>query len=319
MPTLILSRKDISGLISMPVVIQAVEQAFKDWAVGLADMPSKVYLTLPGGDFRAMPASLPGAAGIKWVNVHPGNRALHMPTVMGLIIYSDPDTGYPLAIMDGTDITAYRTGAAAAIASRYLARQDATTLGIIGAGRQAITQIMAHKVLFELREIRVYDISPDAGLRLIEYFPDLNIRQTSLEETAASDIICTLTTSTKPVLFLKHLKPGCHINAVGADAPGKQELDPLILKQAVVVVDDMDQAIHAGELNVPVKAGAFNKEMVKANLGQILMGGKSGRSSVRDITVFDSTGVAIEDIAVAKWLYQRASNLGTFLSLPLVE
>ncbi|PKH44878.1 alanine dehydrogenase, partial [Dehalococcoides mccartyi] len=106
---------------------------------------------------------------------------------------------------------------------------------------------------------------------------------------------------------------------VGADAPGKQELDPLILKQAVVVVDDMDQAIHAGELNVPVKAGAFNKEMVKANLGQILMGGKSGRSSVRDITVFDSTGVAIEDIAVAKWLYQRASDLGTFLSLPLVE
>lgn len=319
MPTLILSREDISGLISMPPVIQAVEQAFRDWATGLGDMPSKVYLTLPKGDFRAMPASLPGAAGIKWVNVHPGNKALQMPTVMGLVIYSDPDTGYPLAVMDGTDITAYRTGAAAAIASKYLARADSATLGIVGAGRQAVTQIMAHQVLFNLKEIRVYDIFPDSVLRLNKYFPELNIRQASLAEAAASDIICTLTTSNKPVLLLKDLKPGCHINAVGADAPGKQELDSRILRQAVVVVDDMEQAIHAGELNVPVRTGVFSKEMVKANLGQIIQGKKSGRGSASDITVFDSTGVAIEDIAVAKMLYQMASELGTFRSLGLVD
>src|SRR5512136_3134709 len=155
MPTLLLSKNDVKGLLSMPAVIAVVEQALKDYAAGHARMPHKVYLDTENGDFRAMPASLSGAAGMKWVCAYPGNPAKGLPNVMATIIYSDPATGYPLAIMDATDITAYSTGATAAIASKYLARPDSHTLGVIGAGRQAYTQILAHAELFDLRQIKV--------------------------------------------------------------------------------------------------------------------------------------------------------------------
>ena len=134
-------------------------------------MPPKSYLTVDKGDFRAMPASLPGAAGMKWVNVHPGNPAQNLPTVMAVIIYNDPETGYPLAVMDGTDITAFRTGAASAVASKYLARKNIRTLGLVGAGRQAYTQLMAHAAIYDLELIKVYDISEASVSQLHTRFP----------------------------------------------------------------------------------------------------------------------------------------------------
>ena len=171
MATLLLGRNEMRGLLNMPDVIKAVEQAFKQWALGKAQMPAKTHLVLNHGDFRAMPAVLPDAAGIKWVSVHPQNAAIGLPTVMAILIYNDPLNGYPLSVMDATEITAYRTGATAAIASKYLARQDSCTLGIIGAGRQAYTQLLAHATLFELSLIRVFDLSKAAIERLIEHFP----------------------------------------------------------------------------------------------------------------------------------------------------
>jgi alanine dehydrogenase len=282
-------------------------------------MPSKVYLTVKDGDFRAMPASLPGAAGMKWVSVHTENPAKGLPTVMAVLILNDADTGYPLVIMDASETTALRTAATSTIASKYLARKDLKTLGIVGAGYQAYHHIKAHCELFKFQEIMVSDISPKATGRLIDSLPNLPLRACSLEETVKADIVCTLTPAHQPVVLNKWLKPGTHINAVGADAEGKEELEPSILIEARVVVDDLRQAIHAGEINVPVSTGIYKKEQIFATLGEIIAGYKQGRTNNEMITVFDSTGLAIEDIAVAGLVYEKARQHGAGVSLNLVD
>ena len=318
MSTLILSRRDVAGLLDMREVIPTVEQAFRDYASGKAQMPAKVYLQVPRGDFRAMPAAVPNAAGVKWVNVHPNNCSEGLPTVLGIIICSDPDTAYPLAIMDATEITAYRTAATSANAARYLARLDSRTLGLIGAGRQAELHLQSHALLFPLKRIRVFDIRPEAADSFLEKFRDYPIELTSAEEAAQSDIICTLTPSTEPVVRAGWVKPGTHINAVGADAAGKQELDPAILQSARVVVDDLTQAYHAGEINVPLRQGLFDKDQIWATLGEIITGAKCARQDEGEITVFDSTGLAIEDIATAWLIYRRAQEKSDYLRMEIV-
>ena len=318
MPTLFLSRKETRDLLNMPEVTKAVEQAFKDWAEGKGSMTAKAYLVLEQGDFRAMPAALPGAAGVKWVNVHPDNPSRGLPTVMAIIIYNDLQTGYPLAIMDATDITAYRTGATATIASRYLARQDSHTLGIIGAGRQAHTQIEAHMQIFDLKLINVFDHSSETTLQLIKSSPQYPLKECSLEEAAASDIVCTLTPAREPYLKKEWIVPGTHINAIGADAEGKEELEPSILKEAMVVVDDLRQASIAGEINVPIAKRLFSINEVHGTLAEIVVGMKQGRKDRNAITVFDSTGVAIEDLAVAKLVYGKALKGGNYMSMDII-
>ena len=319
MSTLILTKSDIDSLIDMPSVIDSVEQNFRDFAQGTAKMPSKAYLLVDKGDFRAMPAAVPGGAGVKWVNVHTGNRAVGLPTVMAVLIYSDPATGYPLAIMDATEITAYRTGATAAIASKYLARKNSHTLGMIGAGSQSYTQLMAHIELFKFTEIRVYDLYLAASEKLVKTFDKYPVKITSLEEAADCDIVCTLTPAREPVLKKSMIRPGTHINAIGADAAGKEELEPSLLIGATIVVDDVRQASAAGELNVPLSKGIIKPTDIYGTLGEIIEGRKPGRKDARDITIFDSTGVAIEDIATAKLMYERAKKAGTGLSINLVD
>ena len=319
MPTLILSKNEVVKLIDIGEVITSVETAFKEWTEGKGNMPPKLYLTVKNGDFRAMPASLPGAAGVKWVSVHTDNPMKGLPTVMAVLIYNDPDTGYPLAIMDATIATAFRTAATSTIASKYLAREDSETLGIVGAGYQGYHHILAHEQLFKFKEILVADISPKAIARLIESLPNLPLKAHSLEETVKADIVCTLTPAHQPVVLKKWLIPGTHINAVGADAEGKEELEPSILNDAMVVVDDLRQASHAGEINVPIARGIFKKEQIYATLGEVITGRKKGRTDDKTITVFDSTGLAIEDIAVARLLYVKAQKSGAGLSINLVD
>ncbi|MDV2989962.1 MAG: ornithine cyclodeaminase family protein [Dehalogenimonas sp.] len=318
MTTLILTRRDVAHLLTMPETLSAVEGAFSAYASGTALMPPKAYLTLDNGDFRAMPAAVPGAAGMKWINVHLGNSSIGLPSIMGIIIYSDPNTGYPLAIMDGTEITAYRTGAAAAIASRQLAKRDARVLGLIGAGHQADTQIKAHLEYFQFDEIRVFDRSPESAGRLVERFPELPLTVTSLENVCGADIICTLTPSRTPFLKYRWLKPGAHINAIGADASGKQELEFEVLLNARVVVDDVYQATHAGELNMSIAAGTFNESRIYATLGELTAGLKTGRTEDETITVFDSTGLAIQDIACARYIYYKAGQQGAGQAFDLI-
>jgi len=321
MATIILTRNDVLELIDMNSVIQSVEGAFRDLYYGKAQMPAKVYIAVEKGDFRAMPAALPGAAGVKWVNVHPDNPCRGMPTVMGLMIYSDPETGYPLAIMDATEITAYRTGAAAAIAAKFMARPGSCSLGLVGAGRQAYTQLEAHNLIFSFNEIFVFDIDRGRAEALIKTYPYLPLAFKPLETVCLCDIICTTTPARNPVVKLEMLKPGVHINAVGADAAGKQELDPEILLNGRVVVDDFTQSIKAGEINVAVSQGLYQPAQIAATLSEIIAGVKSGRVNEEQITVFDSTGIAIQDIAVARSVYQQAkhSTKKRYLEIPLVD
>jgi alanine dehydrogenase len=318
MPTLLLDNRAVNNLMKMMDVMAVVEDAFKMWGEGKATMPAKAYLPVEEGDFRAMPAALPGCAGLKWVNAHPRNLRRNLPSVMAVIIYNDPETGYPLAIMDATRITAYRTGAASAIASRYLARRNSHTLGIIGAGYQAQTQILAHARLFDISLINVCDISNTAVQKLLKIFPEYPFKVCSVKEAAASDIVCTLTPSREPILKRDWVAPGTHINAVGADAAGKQELEYSILSDAVVVVDDMRQAIAGGEINVPIKKGQYASSQIYGTLAELVTGAKKGRTDDRAITVFDSTGIAIEDMAVARLIYERAQKIGGYPSIDLL-
>ncbi len=319
MSTLLLNKNVVHSLLKMSEVINVVEEAFRAWAEGRANMPPKAYLPVEHGDFRAMPAALPGCAGVKWVNAHPLNPSHSLPTVMAVLIYSDPKTGYPLAIMDGTRITAYRTGATTAIASKYLARQNSHTLGIVGTGRQAYTQILAHAELFNLSSINAFDVSKSATDRLIRSLPGYPIRKCSLEDAVSSDIACTLTPSRAPIIKKEWIVAGTHINAIGADAAGKEELEPSILKDALVVVDDVKQASVGGEINVPVTKGLFTVNEIYATLAEVIAGKRKGRIDDKVITVFDSTGVAIEDLAVAKLIFEKAQDIGSYPVVDLVE
>jgi alanine dehydrogenase len=318
MPTLLLDRNSIKNLIRISDVINVVEEAFRMCGEGRGKMPAKTYLSLEHGDFRAMPAALPGSAGVKWVNVHPKNPSRGLPSIMAILVYNDPETGYPLAVMDATEITAYRTGAAAAIASKYLARHDSHTIGIIGAGFQAHTQILAHAELFNPITINVFDVSKAAVDRLTQSLSQFPIRNCSIQETVASDIVCTLTPSQSPIIRKEWIKPGTHINAVGADAPGKQELDPSIIKESIVIVDDIKQASGSGEINVPIQKGTYSVIEVYGTLAEVVAGKKRGRAHNNDVTVFDSTGIAVEDIAVAKLLFEKAQQRGGYPSIDLV-
>jgi alanine dehydrogenase len=303
----------------MSDVINVVEEAFRICGEGRGRMPAKTYLSLEHGDFRAMPAALPGCAGMKWVNVHPQNPSLGLPSIMAILVYNDPETGYPLAIMDATEITAYRTGAAAAVASKYLARPNSHTLGVIGAGFQAHTQILAHAELFSPISINAFDVSQAAIDKLVCSFPQFSVRNCSIQEAAASDIVCTLTPSRSPIIKKEWITAGTHINAVGADAPGKQELDPSILKEAIVVVDDLKQASTSGEINVPIKKRIYSMREVYGTLAELIVGKKRGRTNNSAITVFDSTGIAVEDIAVAKLLFDKAQQTGGYPSIDLIR
>jgi ornithine cyclodeaminase/alanine dehydrogenase len=322
--TLLLRADEVARCLDLDEAILAVESAFRAYHRKEAVMPPKSYVDLPdfGGDVRSMPARVGNSLSVKWVNSHPGNPAKHgLPTVIGTLILSDPATGFPLAVMDATVLTAFRTGAAAAVATRTLARQDATSLGIVGCGTQAGYQIAALSRVRDVREVVLADLRPENAealrARVAAAAPGLEVRVGSIHEAAGCDVVCTLTPVHKPIVMRDWVERGAHVNALGADAAGKQELDPDILGDAVVVVDDWEQASHSGEINVPLESGVLRREHVRGTLGAILEGAIPGRSSPDEITIFDSTGLAIQDCAVARAVYDRAvrEGLGTPVDL----
>jgi alanine dehydrogenase len=320
MGLLLLNFKEIQNFLRMEDVLRVVEEAFREYGLGRAQMPPKQYLFYKkyDGDLRVMPSYLEALniSAVKVVNVHPKNRENNLPTVMGTIVLIDPSTGAPLAIMDGTWITAMRTGAAGGVAVKYLARKDAKKLGIIGAGVQARTQLMAISNVLKLEEVKVFDLIKEAreGLakEIAGKYPGLRcVAVESAEEAVKdSDVIVTVTPSRQPVVKLEWVKPGAHINAFGADAPGKEELDPEILVRAKVVIDDWEQASHSGEINVPLSQGKFSKEKVYGMIGDVVAGKMPGRTSDEEITIFCSTGLALQDAVTAKLAYDKAVKEG---------
>lgn len=323
-----LCEQDVRSLITIEDALEAVELAFRERARGHAQMPPKVYLNYPqhNGDLRTMPAYLENLdiSTVKVVSVHPeNNRKFNLPTVRATILLIDPKNGQLLAIMSGATITAMRTGAAGGIAAKYLASNNPKVVAFIGAGSQARTQLSAlHSIFPDLKEIRAWDIRPDAtNAFLIETKRKTKINTVFTDNiplaVEGADIIVTTTPSTKPLIQNDWVQNGTHFNCIGADAPGKEELDPAILRRSKIIVDDWTQASHSGEINIPVSRGTVLRANVWAELGEIVAGIKPGRTSTNEITVFDSTGLAIQDAATAELVYRRAleKKVGNYINL----
>jgi alanine dehydrogenase len=317
--SLVLTGAEVMQVLDMDLALAAVREAFRAYGEGRVNMPPKSYLTLARGDFRAMYGEifLPEGhvCGLKWVNVHPGNPLQGLPTVMAKVVLNDPETGFEWADMDGTFLTNYRTGAAGGVAVEALARPDAVSLGVIGAGEQARTQIMAIMKVRPIQEIIICDCARARAQTLREemaarYPVPVRLAPDPRETALASDILVTTTPSEEPLVRRDWVRPGAHINAIGADAKGKQELDPAILQAARVVVDDWAQASHSGEINVPLSKGDITPEQIYGSLGEVVAGKKPGRQSPEEITVFDSTGLVIQDLALGLAIFNRAKARG---------
>jgi alanine dehydrogenase len=328
--TLLLRDDQVKKLLSMTEVIKAVELAFEQKGKGRVQMPEKIYLYFSkyNGDLRTMPSYLEelDISAVKIVNVHPDNPSKHkLPTVMAVIILVDPSTGFPLAIMGGTTVTDMRTGAAGGIAAKFLARKDSKIVGLVGAGAQSRTQLAAlFEVYKKLGEVRVWSRDPETrGIFLAEaereygclckFVPEESVGKT----VEGADIVVTTTPSREPLVMKDMIVPGMHINCIGADAIGKEELDPSILSGAKIVIDDWAQASHSGEINVPLRDKIITKEDVWGEIGEIVAGLKPGRVSEDEITVFTSTGLAVQDAVTAKIAYDKAlqKRIGSFIRI----
>ena len=315
----LLRSSDIDGALGMVDVIHRVEQAFAQRGRGRSEMPAKTYLHFEQheGVLLIMPGALPAmdAAGVKLISVHKRNAAdYNLPTLLATIVLLSPDTGEPVCIMDGNYVTGMRTGAASAVATKYLARKDSRVLGIIGAGFPGPFHLAALRHVLELGTVLVYDLIADKAASLTRMAQELGLEgrqcQSAREVVEGCDVLVTLTPSEAPIVLNEWVHEGMHLNCVGSYAAGKQEIDPAILARATVVVDDWEQASHAGEINVPVSQGVFDRSGVYAELPEILAGLKSGRTDDRAITVFDTTGLAIQDVVTAWEVYRAAVERG---------
>jgi alanine dehydrogenase len=318
--SILLSRKDLKELITMTDAIRAVEEGFRHYHKGQCDIPVRKEMRINEnqGMFLFMPAFMKSdnAFGTKIVSVFPNNLQRNLPTIQGLYMLNDPTTGELLALMDGTYLTALRTGAASAVATKSLARKEAAILGIIGSGGQAAFQATAICEVRPIREIYVYDSNSQSAREFCETASrDLKLSVTAVnssqEAVMRADILVTATTATEPVFDGDDLKPGTHINAIGYRSPSSRELDTATMKKARIVVDTYEGCMaEAGDLLIPIQRGELSEDDIYADLGEIVSGHKKGRTSNTEITVFESVGVALEDLVTALAAYRKAKQKG---------
>lgn len=304
---------DIESAVPPERAVEAVRAAFIAYARGEWSMPPKVYVpAYPAGDFRAMPALGAGHALLKWVTSFPGNPAQGLPTVMGLALLSDASNGSLEAVFDAGAITALRTGAAAVLAAETLGRTDAESAAVIGAGinGKAAARTFAARgrqpLLWDLDEERARAAADEVGGRVA----------TNREEALGSDLLVTVTPGHEVLLAEGSLLPGQHASLMGADGPGKAEIAVEELARVRVFCDDWTQASHNGDLVHAVEAGALARENV-TELGAVLAGDAEGRRSAEEATVFDSTGLAIQDLAVALAAFEQAGRIGSLQEMEL--
>jgi alanine dehydrogenase len=291
--------------VSPDLAVEAVRDAFVAHSRGEWTMPPKVYVTnYPAGDFRAMPALGGGHALLKWVTSFPGNPAQGLPTVSGVVLVSDAENGQLRAVLDAASVTALRTGAAAVLAAETLGRADARTAAVVGAGVNG--KATARTFLARGRMVSIWDLDED---RAREAAAELGVEVApSLAEALAADLVVTVTPGHEVLLAEGSLKPGQHVSLMGADGPGKAEMATAELARAHVFCDDWEQASHGGELAHAVEAGVLHEDDVTL-LGAVLAGTAAGRGGENEITVFDSTGLAIQDLAIALAAIERAGDV----------
>jgi len=309
---------DVKKILTMKDAIELVETAFREKGLKRVQMPPKPYLYFRkyDGDLRIMPSYFEelDEAGVKLVNVHPNNPEKYgLPTVLATILLFDPKTGAPISIMDGTWITAMRTAAATGVATKRLARKNAKVVGLIGAGYQASFQLEALHEVVKMESVKVYRRNREKAEKFAKEMSaklGVNVEATDSVEDAVKgvDILVTVTPVREPIVKNEWITEGMHINAIGADAPGKEELEPEILKRAKIVIDDWEQASHSGEINVPLKNGLITKDDIYATIGEIVGGLKPGRVSDEEITTFDSTGLSLQDVITGWHVYKVAKE-----------
>jgi alanine dehydrogenase len=329
---LVISRTEVAQLLTIDACIAAVENAFRTHARGGTHPPSVLGVHVDGGGFHVKTAGLKSdpdeprrAVFAAKVNANfPGNPERHgLPTIQGVLALFDAENGTPLALLDSIEITSQRTAAATAVAARYLARPDSSRVTICGCGEQGRSQLRALMRVREIREVLAFDVVRERAARFAREMavelPNVSIAPVDdlTPATRRSDICVTCTTSRTALLGPDDVGPGSFIAAVGADNPEKQELAPALLASSTVVVDILDQCATIGDLHHAIAAGAMRREDVHAELAEVVAGHKPGRRSKEEIIVFDSTGTALEDVAVAALVYDRALATGVGLRVAL--
>jgi ornithine cyclodeaminase/alanine dehydrogenase-like protein (mu-crystallin family) len=295
----------VEAAVSPQRAVDAVRDAFVAHARGEWSMPPKVYVTnYPAGDFRAMPALGNGYALLKWITSFPGNPARGLPTVTGVVLVSDAETGELRALLDAASVTALRTGAAAVLAAETLGRRGAATAAVIGAGVNG--RAAARTFVARGQPVALWDVAGERAARVAE---DLGAAvAASREEALAADLLVTVTPGHEVLLAEGTLQPGQHVSLMGADGPGKAEAASSELVRARLFCDDWEQASHGGELAHAVEDGSISRDDVTA-LGDVLAGDATGRVDDAEITMFDSTGLAIQDLAIALAALEQADEL----------
>jgi alanine dehydrogenase len=326
----ILSRMDIQQSVNMPQAIDVVEKAFISQAQNDVHLPLRTQVPVKEsqGITLFMPAYIPKleSLGAKIVSVFPQNVQHNRPTIHAIVIICDAHTGEPTAMMDGIYLTALRTGAASGVATKFLARKEARTAAIIGAGTQGRTQLEAICCVRDIQKVMVYDKNPRTAEVFAEEMRkkgkpiprDIAIAATPEEAVSEADVISTATTSSAPVFDNDHLNPGVHINGIGSFTPEMQEIPEKTVLRAKVVVDSIEASLEeAGDIIIPLRKGLIGRSHIQGELGHVATGQAKIRQSAKDITFFKSVGLAIQDVAVAKWALQRAEDLCLGMDLDL--
>jgi ornithine cyclodeaminase/alanine dehydrogenase-like protein (mu-crystallin family) len=301
--------RDVEAAVSPERAVEAVREAFLAYHRGVWTMPPKVYVpAYPAGDFRAMPALGAGHASLKWVTSYPSNPERGLPTVMGVLLLSDASDGRLVAVLDAATVTALRTGAAAVLAAETLGRPG--TAAVIGAGVNG--KAAARTFLARGQDVALWDVDPARAETAAE---ELGARvAASRDEALGADRLVTMTPGHEVLLPEGSLQPGQHVSLMGADGPGKAEIAVAELARTRIFCDDWEQASHNGELGHALEAGVLGREDV-TELGAVLAGDTPGRTGDDELTAFDSTGLAIQDLAIALAALERSGEL----ELPEIE
>ena len=325
--TLILTRRDVAALLSIEECTEAVEHVFRLYGEGKTQAPGVLGVHAHHGGFHIKAGVLQlnrlyFAAKIN-ANFPQNPKRLGLPTIQGVIVLSAADNGYPLAVMDSTEITSQRTAAATAVAAKYLARPESKTLTICGCGIQGRASLRALMRLFPLEQVFAYDVDSTQSEK---FASDLSaelaiaIKAVSELEAAAfqSDICVTCTPSRQCFLKREHIAPGTFVAAVGADNEEKQELDPTLLGGSKVVADLVEQCATIGELHHALDQNVMTKDQVHAELGEVVAATKPGRTSSDEVIVFDSTGMALQDVVTSALVYEKAKQQGVGTTIELI-
>ena len=323
---LVLSRSDVLSIIRMESVIDAVERAHSEHAAGRATQPTRATVGLYGTPSAVLPmtAAIPKlqAVGLKLLSIFPENTGTDVPVLNAVVILVDPESGRCDAVLEGGALTAYRTAAASAVASKYLAREDSRVIGLIGAGIEARTHLDAIRAVRPIERVVVWSRTRETAERFARDVADrglpVEVVETAEGAVAPADIVCTLTPSKDPIVRGEWFRPGLHVNAVGTHWITHREIDTEAVTRSRVVVDSREaNEAECGDLMIPVAEGAIGRAHFEAELGQVLSGDRPGRQTMDEITMYQSVGVAIQDVATGRLLVDQARESGVGIELPL--